>query len=68
MTTTTRSATLRKEREAAGLSRVQLAGLAECSLAQLASIEQGAIPTHSQVLGRIEAALKKHCQQEKKTK
>lgn len=58
-TTTTSGAgrDLREARERAGLTRVELAALAGCSLAQLASIEQGAVPKRSQVLRAALAAL-----------
>lgn len=53
MTTTTTDPVgrrLREAREAAGLTRVQLATLVGCSLGQLANIEQGAVPKRSRVL------------------
>ncbi|MEA2152868.1 MAG: hypothetical protein QOI18_1101 [Solirubrobacteraceae bacterium] len=40
-----------------GISRVQLAGLADCSMAALGNIEQGAVPKRSSVLDRAFAAL-----------
>jgi transcriptional regulator with XRE-family HTH domain len=42
--------TLREARERAGLTRTRLAALVGCSLAQLANIEQGAVPRRSRVL------------------
>ncbi|MGO8907365.1 MAG: helix-turn-helix domain-containing protein [Solirubrobacteraceae bacterium] len=48
---------LRAERERLGVSRARLAGLANCSLASLGGIEQGACPRHSKVLERAWAAL-----------
>jgi transcriptional regulator with XRE-family HTH domain len=48
---------LRAARESAGITRAQLAGLAGCSLASLAAIEQGATPRRSLVLDRAWAAL-----------
>jgi transcriptional regulator with XRE-family HTH domain len=60
MTATTRSQSgrdLRAAREKAGLTRVELARLAECSLAQLGSIEQGLTPHRSGVLERAWAVL-----------
>lgn len=61
MTATTTSSRagrdLRAERKRAGLTRVQLAALVGCSLAQLANIEQGAIPKRSRVLEDAFAAL-----------
>lgn len=41
---------LREARTRAGLTRAQLAELTGCSLAQLANIEQGAVPKRSRVL------------------
>jgi predicted transcriptional regulator len=51
-TTTNRSSgfDLRRTRERLGVSRVQLAALAGCSLASLANIETGAVPRRSRVL------------------
>jgi transcriptional regulator with XRE-family HTH domain len=49
-TTSARGRCLRRARERAGLTRAQLASLIGCSLAQLANIEQGAVPKHSRVL------------------
>lgn len=51
---------LRAAREDAGLTRVQLAALAEVSLASLANIEQGAVPKHSRVLTAAFAAIERH--------
>ena len=48
---------LRAAREAAGLTRAQLAGMAECSLSSLDAIEQGAVPKRSAVLERAFAVL-----------
>ena len=48
---------LRAARERAGLTRVQLAVLADCSLTALASIEQGLVPRRSRILPRAWAAL-----------
>lgn len=48
---------LRAAREALGISRAQLAGLADCSLASLDKIEQGAVPRRSRVLAQAWAAL-----------
>jgi transcriptional regulator with XRE-family HTH domain len=57
MTTTTSSAGLRERREALGLTRVQLAIAAECSVAQLQNLEAGLRPARSAVLERVELAL-----------
>ena len=43
---------LRRERRRVGLTRAQLAQLADFSLASLANIEQGAVPKHRDVLAR----------------
>ena len=48
---------LRAAREARGITRAQLAGLAQCSLASLDRIEQGAVPRRSAVLARAWDAL-----------
>jgi transcriptional regulator with XRE-family HTH domain len=57
-TTTTHSGlNLRSARKRAGLTRAQLAQLADCSLASLANIEQGAVPKHSAVLERALAII-----------
>ena len=56
-TTTSQGGRLREDREAAGLTRAQLAGLAGCSLASLANIEQGAVPKHSRVLDAARSVL-----------
>jgi len=61
MTTTTdlddHGRRLRKEREAAGLTRAQLALLTGCSLTSLGNIEQGATPRRSRVLEEAFAAV-----------
>jgi predicted transcriptional regulator len=56
-TTAERGHDLRASRESLGITRAQLAGLADCSLAQLTAIEQGAVPRRSAVLERAWAAL-----------
>jgi transcriptional regulator with XRE-family HTH domain len=56
-TTTTAGGHLRRARERAGLTRVELAALAGCSLSQLANLEQGAAPKRSRVLTAALAAL-----------
>lgn len=48
---------LRRERESAGITRAQLAELADCSIASLGYIEQGAVPRRSAVLDAAFAAL-----------
>ena len=48
---------LRAARERLGVSRAQLAGLADCSLASLERIEHGACPRRSRVLAQAWAAL-----------
>jgi predicted transcriptional regulator len=48
---------LRAERTRLGISRAQLAGLADCSMAALGNIENGAVPKRSSVLERAFAAL-----------
>lgn len=60
MTNTTISAPghdLRTAREGAGLTRAELAALADCSLASLGNIEAGAVPKRSAVLDAAWAAL-----------
>lgn len=57
ITTTDRGRALRSAREAAGITRAHLAALADCSLASLAQIEQGAVPRRSRVLARAWQAL-----------
>ena len=60
MTTTDTNSPGRSLREArlqVGLSRAKLAGLADCSIASLANIEQGAAPRRSAVLERAWAVL-----------
>jgi transcriptional regulator with XRE-family HTH domain len=59
-TTTNQGAKLRKARERAGLSRVELADRIGCSLAQLANIEQGAVPKRSRVLVDAFAEVERH--------
>ena len=59
-TTTDRGGNLRAAREEAGLTRVQLANLIGCSLAQLANIEQGAVPKRSHVLQAALEAIGEH--------
>lgn len=59
-TTSDRGVNLRAAREQAGLTRVQLANLIGCSLAQLANIEQGAVPKRSEVLQAALEALGEH--------
>jgi transcriptional regulator with XRE-family HTH domain len=59
-TTSERGGNLRTAREQAGLTRVQLANLIGCSLAQLANIEQGAVPKRSHVLRAALEAIGKH--------
>jgi predicted transcriptional regulator len=44
---------LRQTREAAGLTRAQLAGLADCSMAFIANVEQGYVPKRSPTLEHI---------------
>lgn len=56
-TTTGEGQDLRRAREAAGITRAELAALADCSLSQLANIEQGATPRHSKVLERAWTAI-----------
>jgi hypothetical protein len=51
---------LRDARERANLTRAQLAAMADCSIAQLANIEWGAVPRHSKVLHRAWSALDDH--------
>jgi transcriptional regulator with XRE-family HTH domain len=48
---------LRRARESAGITRARLAGLAGCSLSQLAAIETGAVPKRSVVLDRVREVL-----------
>jgi transcriptional regulator with XRE-family HTH domain len=48
---------LREAREAAGLSRIELAAMIGCSLSQLGNIEQGAVPKRSRVLDAAMAAI-----------
>lgn len=48
---------LRAARERIGLTRAQVARLADCSLAQLGNLEAGAIPHRSAVLERVYAVL-----------
>jgi transcriptional regulator with XRE-family HTH domain len=48
---------LRASRLRLGITRAQLAGLADCSYATLSQIEQGAIPRKSAVLQRAQQAL-----------
>jgi predicted transcriptional regulator len=43
---------LRAARQAVGLTRARLAGLAGCSVSSLGFIEAGAVPRHSAVLDR----------------
>ena len=59
-TTTDRGGNLRAAREEAGLTRAELANLIGCSLAQLANIEQGAVPQRSQVLQAALEAIGDH--------
>ncbi len=56
---TTTSGQLRQRREDLKISRVELAVLADCSVSQLANIEQGAVPRFSDVLARAQVALAK---------
>lgn len=48
---------LRAARERAGLTRAELAQLADCSLAHIANCEHGAVPRHSPTLDRVWALL-----------
>jgi transcriptional regulator with XRE-family HTH domain len=48
---------LRNAREAAGLTRIELATMVGCSLSQLGNIEQGAVPRRSRVLEAAFAAI-----------
>ena len=48
---------LRAARREAGLTRIQLAALADVSFSQLSNIEQGAVPKRSGVLERAFAAI-----------
>lgn len=48
---------MRKRREALGLTRQQLAALADCSLSMLQMLEGGYTPSTGQVVGRVEKAL-----------
>jgi len=48
---------LREARTRLGVSRAELAGLADCSMAALGNIEQGAVPKRSRVLERAWQAL-----------
>lgn len=61
MTTTRNTAPvghdLRQARHRAGITRAQLASLVGCSLAQLANIEQGAVPRRSRVVDEALVAL-----------
>lgn len=51
------SATVRERREALGLTRAQLAQLADVSYAQLGNIEKGCIPRRGYTVPRILEAL-----------
>jgi predicted transcriptional regulator len=51
---------LRSARKAVGLTRAQLAGLADCSISSLGDIEAGAVPRHSRVLQRAYQAIQAH--------
>jgi predicted transcriptional regulator len=53
----TAASELRAERERAGLTRAQLAGLAGCSLSTITNIEHGAVPRRSPTLDRVWAVL-----------
>lgn len=59
-TTTTDGHDLRRLREEAGLTRAQLAALADCSLTALGNIEQGAVPKRSRVLEAALATIAAH--------
>jgi transcriptional regulator with XRE-family HTH domain len=50
-------AELRRLRAAAGLSQQQVAERAQCSVTSVAQLERGLRPKHSEVAGRIVAAL-----------
>jgi transcriptional regulator with XRE-family HTH domain len=54
------SSGLRAARQAVGLTRAQLAGLAGCSVSSLGFIEAGAVPRHSQVLERAYEVIAAH--------
>lgn len=48
---------LREAREAAGLTRAELAALTGCSISSLGNIEQGAVPKESRVLEAARRAI-----------
>lgn len=47
------AAVIRQMRRAAGLTQIELARLAGCSLATLRNFEQGGIPERSPILGAV---------------
>jgi predicted transcriptional regulator len=55
--TVRRAADIRVRRRALRISRTALAVYAGCSLSHLQNIEQGAIPTHGDVVPKVLAAL-----------
>ncbi len=58
--TTTRSGhDLREARRRVGITRARLADLADCSIASLDRIEQGAVPKRSRVLERAWMAIER---------
>jgi transcriptional regulator with XRE-family HTH domain len=57
MNATTTAAGLRERREALGVTRVQLAIAAKCSVTQLQNLEAGLRPARSAVLERAEKVL-----------
>jgi predicted transcriptional regulator len=48
---------LRAQREAVGLTQRQVAVAAGCSLSTVANVEAGCVPSRSEAIGRIRAAL-----------